>query len=37
MKHQPRYDELYDNVFARAFDALTTASETEHLATTVIG
>ena len=37
MKHQPRYDELYDNVFARAFDALTTASETEHLVTTVIG
>ena len=37
MKHQPHYDELYDNVFARAFDALTTASGTEHLVTTVIG
>ena len=34
MRHQPRYEEQYDNVFARAFDALTTLSGTMHLART---
>ena len=34
MRHQPRYEEQYDDVFAHAFDALTTLSGTIHLART---
>lgn len=32
MRHQPRHEEQYDDVFAHAFDALTTLSDTIHLA-----
>ena len=36
MRHQPRYEEQYDDVFAHAFDALTTLSGTMHLARTTL-
>ena len=32
MQHQPQYDEKYDDIFAHAFDALTTLSGTMHMA-----
>ena len=32
MQHQPRYEEKYDDIFAHAFDALTTLSGTMHMA-----
>ena len=32
MQHQPQYDEKYDDIFAHAFDALTTLSGTIHMA-----
>ena len=31
MQHQPQYDEKYDDIFAHAFDALTTLSGTLHV------
>ena len=31
MQHQPRYKKEYDDIFAHAFDALTTLSGTQHL------
>lgn len=32
MQHQPQYDEKYDDIFAHAFDALTTLSGTMNMA-----
>ena len=34
MQHQPRYEEQYDDIFAHAFDTLTTLSGTTHLVRT---
>lgn len=32
MKHQPKYNKQYDDIFAHAFDALATLSGTTHMA-----
>ena len=35
LQHQPCYEEKYDDIFAHAFDALTTLTGTRHLARTM--